>query len=151
MAAARRRGTRPILAMRDVETPFRVSLVHVLAPDPRLAPHFHPGRSVMFGANLLRDMTVLMFALAGGLTLSAIIANIYRMVARKPKNRGETVLYYAVMAFAGASVLLENATRSYRKKDCSAPAYGFAVALVGYWCFILGIGVLSVAVHLKHG
>ena len=105
----------------------------------------------MLGPHFLRDMTVLMFALAGGLTLSAIIANIYRMAARKPKSRVETVLYYAVMAFAGASVLLENATRSYRKKDCSAPAYGFAVALVGYWCFILGIGILSVAVHLKHG
>ena len=105
----------------------------------------------MFGPHLLRDATVFMFALAGGLTLSAIIANIYRLVARKPKNRGETVLYYAVMAFAGASVLLENATRSYRKKDCSASAYGFAVALVGYWCFILGVGILSVVLHLKHG
>ena len=63
-------------------------------------------------------------------------------------SKGETVLYYTVMAFAGASVLLENATRSYRKKDCSAPAYGFAVAIVGYWCFILGIGVLAIAIHL---
>ena len=105
----------------------------------------------MLGEHLVRDATVLMFALAGGLTLSGVIANIYRMLARKPASRGETVLYYVVMAFAGASVLLENATRSYRKKDCSAPAYGFAIAIVGYWCFILGIGILSVAVHLKNG
>ena len=104
----------------------------------------------MPGAHFLRDLTVLMYALTGGLTLSGIIANIYRMLARKPESRAETVLYYAVMAVAGASVLLENATRSYRKKDCSAPAYGFAIALAGYWCFILGIGVLSVAVYLKH-
>ena len=105
----------------------------------------------MFGPHLLRDATVLMFALAGGLTVSGITANIYRMLARKPQTKGETVLYYAVMAFAGASVLLENATRSYRKKESSAPAYGFAVAIVGYWCFILGIGILSVVVTLKHG
>ena len=105
----------------------------------------------MLEGHFLRDLTVLMFALTCGLTLSGIIANIYRMLARKPESRGATVLYYAVMAFAGASVLLENATRSYRKKDCSAPAYGFAIALVGYWCFILGIGILSVAVQLKHG
>ena len=32
--------------------------------------------------HILRDMTVLMFALTGGLTLSGIIANIYRMLAR---------------------------------------------------------------------
>jgi hypothetical protein len=103
---------------------------------------------MLLGGHFLRDMTVLLFALTAGLTLSGIIANIYRIFARKPQGRGETVLYYAVMALAGPSVLLENATRSYRKKDCSAPAYGFAVAIVGYWCFILGLGVLSVAVHL---
>jgi hypothetical protein len=138
--------------MRDAETPFRVSLAHVegLAAGFETRPRI-PGTGVMLGQHFLRDMTVLMFALAGGLTLSGIIANIYRMLARKPQNQGEKLLYYAVMAFAGASVLLENATRSYRKKDCSAPAYGFAIAIVGYWCFVLGLGVLSVAVYLKHG
>ena len=100
------------------------------------------------GSHLLRDMTVLFFAVAGGLTLSGITANLYRILARKPKSLGETVLYYAVMAFAGPSVLLENATRTYREKNCSAPAYGFAIAIVGYWCFILGIGILTVAVYL---
>lgn len=99
------------------------------------------------GGHFLRDLTVLMFALTGGLTLSGITANIYRMLARKPRNRGETILYYAVMTLAGPSVLLENATRSYRKKESSAPAFGFAMAIVGYWCFILGVGVLAVAVR----
>jgi hypothetical protein len=100
------------------------------------------------GDHFVRDLTVMLFALTGGLTLSGIIANIYRLVAGKPQSRGATILYYAVMVFAGASVLLENATRSYRKKDCSAPAYGFAVAIVGYWCFILGLGVLTVAIFV---
>ena len=103
---------------------------------------------MMEQTHLLRDLTVLLFALTGGLTVSGITANIYRLLAHKPENRGQTILYYAVMTLAGASVLLENATRSYRKKDCSAAAYGFAVAIVGYWCFILGVGILSVAVHL---
>jgi hypothetical protein len=95
-----------------------------------------------------RDLTVLLFAVTGGLTLSGIIANLYRLLARTPKTRGETILYYAVMSLAGPSVLLENATRSYRKKDCSAPAYGFAVAIVCYWCFVLGVGLLAVAVSV---
>jgi hypothetical protein len=149
-AAARGTETRPILATRDAETSFRVSLahVHLSAPGSRYRK-FPRKRHVMAPeGHFLRDITVLMFALAGGLTLSGITANIYRMLARKPASKGETVLYYTVMAFAGASVLLENATRSYRKKDCSAPAYGFAVAIVGYWCFILGIGVLAIAIHL---
>jgi len=99
-------------------------------------------------SHFLRDITILLFALAAGLTLSGIIANIYRVFARKPRCHGETILYYGVMVFAGASVLLENATRTYRKKDCSAPAYGFAIAIVGYWCFIMGLGILSVALAI---
>lgn len=100
------------------------------------------------GNHLFRDLTALFFALAAGLTLSGITANIYRILARKPESRGGTILYYGVMIFAGASVLLENATRSYRKKDCSALAFGFAAALVGYWCFILGVGVLTLLLSL---
>ena len=100
------------------------------------------------GSHFLRDLLVLLFAVTAGLTLSGIVANIYRILARKPEGRSGTALYYGVMVLAGASVLLENATRSYRKKDCSAPAYGFAVAIVGYWCFILGMIVLTVALSV---
>jgi len=96
-------------------------------------------------AHFQRDLTVLLFALTGGLTLSGITANAYRILAREPKSRGGKFFYYVVMVFAGASVLLENATRSYRKKETSVPAYGFAVAIVGYWCFILGLGILAAA------
>jgi hypothetical protein len=98
--------------------------------------------------HFLRDLLELLFAVTAGLTLSGITANIYRILARKPQSRGETALYYGVMVMAGASVLLENATRSYRKKDCSAPAYGFAVAIVGYWSFILGMAILTVAISV---
>ena len=96
-------------------------------------------------SHLLRELTVLLFAVTAGLTLSGIIANIYRIFARKPRGRGETILYYGVMVLAGASVLLENATRTYRKKNCSAHADGFSIALVGYWSFVMGLFVLSVA------
>lgn len=102
----------------------------------------------MFGGHFLTEMVALFFSVSAGLTLSGIIANIYRILARKPASRGETALYYGVMVLAGASVLLENATRSYRKKDCSAPAYGFAIALVGYWSFIMGVGILTIALSI---
>jgi len=96
----------------------------------------------------VQEVAVLLFAVTCGLTLSGITANIYRIFAGKPQNRGQTLLYYGVMVFAGASVLLENATRTYRKKDCSAPAYGFAIAIVGYWCFIMGLFVLTIALSV---
>jgi len=53
------------------------------------------------GGSFLRDLMVLLFAVTCGLTLSGITANIYRILARKPASRGETLLYYGVMVLAG--------------------------------------------------
>ena len=96
----------------------------------------------------MKDLLLLLFALAGGLTLSGIAANIYRVLARKPISRPETVLYYAVMAVAGPSVLFNNATRSFRAKACSAAAYVFAIVIAAYWSFALGLVILSLTIKL---
>jgi hypothetical protein len=90
----------------------------------------------------VRHALELLFALAGGLTLSGIAANCYRILARKPASRAETLLYFAVMSVAGPSVLFNNATRSFRVKDCSTAAYVFAVTIAGYWSFVLGMMIL---------
>ena len=102
----------------------------------------------LLGEHFVRDLLVLLFAVTGGLTLSGIVANIYRLLARKPEGKTQTMVYYAVMALAGPSVLFENATKSYRKSACSRMAYGFAVAIAGYWAFILGVAILSAATWL---
>jgi len=98
---------------------------------------------------MANNLLVLFFAVAAGLTASGIVASLYRIVARKPKTRPETALYYAIMVVAGPSVLLENATRSYRTKACSALAYGLAVAITGYWAFALGLMVLSIWLGMR--
>ena len=101
--------------------------------------------SGLLGTHFSRDLLVFLFAVGGGVTLSGIIANLYRLVAaKKPKGRTGVAVYYAVMAFAGPSVLLENATRSYRKDACSNMAYMAAVAIASYWAFLLGMGLLTV-------
>jgi hypothetical protein len=98
---------------------------------------------------MVNNLLVLFFAVAAGLTASGIVSSLYRIVARKPESRPETALYYAVMVVAGPSVLLENATRSYRTKACSTLAYGLAVAITGYWAFALGLMVLSIWLGLR--
>ena len=90
----------------------------------------------------MKELLELLFAVAGGLTLSGITANLYRILARKPASRSETMLYFAVMTVAGPSVLFNNATRSFRGRACSTPAYAFAVAIAGYWSFALGLLIL---------
>jgi hypothetical protein len=96
----------------------------------------------------VRAALELLFAMAGGLTLSGIAANCYRIVARKPVSRAQTLVYLAVMSVAGPSVLFNNATRSFRGKACSTAAYVFAVAVAGYWSFALGLMLLAFTTKL---
>jgi hypothetical protein len=91
----------------------------------------------------MRSLVLMLFAVTGGLTLSGIVANAYRLLARQPKSRVATCAHCAVMVVAGPSVLFENATRSFRKKDCSTAAYGFAVAIAAYWSFMLGLALIE--------
>jgi hypothetical protein len=94
----------------------------------------------------MRGFLLVMFTIAGGLTLSGIVANIYRLLAAKPKSNGETWVYYAVMVLAGPSVLFDNATRSFRKKECTGWAWMFALGLATYWAMVLGALLLAVVV-----
>jgi hypothetical protein len=87
---------------------------------------------------------LLLLATTGGLALSGIAANLYRILARKPRGRFEKLFYCAVMIFAGPSVLIENATGSFRKKACSGAAYLFAIGLSTYWSLALGLALIAV-------
>lgn len=96
----------------------------------------------------MHTVTLLIFAMAGGLALSGIVANLYRLLARKPRRTPERLFYMGVMVFAGPSVLIDNATRSFRKKDCSGAAYAFAVIVTAYWSWALGQGLILLGERL---
>ena len=94
----------------------------------------------------MRNLELLMFAIAGGLTLSGIVANLYRLMATKPKSGVESWIYYGVMVLAGPSVLFDNAAKSFRKKECTRMALAFALCLATYWAMILGAIVLEMVI-----
>ena len=94
----------------------------------------------------MRHLLLLLFSVAGGLTLSGIVANLYRLLGKPRQGRAATYTFYGVMLLAGPSVLLGNATRSFRKKECSRIAYGFALGLATYWSFMLGAILLDMAI-----
>jgi hypothetical protein len=96
----------------------------------------------------MQQLMMLLFATTAGLALSGIVANVYRLLARKPKGTPERVFYMGVMLFAGPSVLIDNATRSFRKKACSNAAYVFAVGLTVYWSFALGLAMITLGTRL---
>jgi len=92
----------------------------------------------------MHEVTVFFFAIAAGLTLSGIVANIYKLVVRTAKGLPETTLHWIIMVLAGPSVLFENASQSLRTKKCSVPGYCFAIGLSLYWSFAIGLFMLNI-------
>jgi hypothetical protein len=92
----------------------------------------------------MHEVTVFFFAMAAGLTQSGMVANIYKLVVRSAKHLPETTLHWVIMAFAGPSVLIENASQAVRTKKCSIPGYCFAMGLSLYWSFAIGLFMLNI-------
>jgi hypothetical protein len=90
----------------------------------------------------MHGFTLMLFAFAGGQTLSGIVTNTYRLLARREDGQPAPWVCYGILLFAGPCVLLENATRSFRNKECSGPAYSFALSLAICWSLLLGLGVV---------
>jgi hypothetical protein len=95
----------------------------------------------------MRHFLLLLFSVTGGLSLSGIVANLYRMAVKKEPQAGAArYAHFAVLLLAGPSVLLNNSTRSFRKKECTRMAYGFALGLATYWSFMLGAILVDLAI-----
>jgi len=92
----------------------------------------------------MHEVTVFFFAIASGLAVSGIVANIYKIVARSAKQLPETTLHWIIMVLAGPIILFENASQSLLAKKCSLPGFCLAIALSLYWSFALGLFVLSI-------
>jgi len=97
---------------------------------------------------MVHNILIFMFAMTGGFAVSGICANLYRILAPKPKNGATRASYYIVMVVAGPTVLFDNAARSWRKKDCSALAFWLAAAISAYWSFIIGLFGMSLALTI---
>lgn len=97
----------------------------------------------------MHNFIVFLFCMGAGVTASGLLASIYRLIAREPKTRIETLLHYAVMVIAGPVVLIGNSTKSYRSKECSKAAYALVIALSGYWSFVTGVVILSLWVAIR--
>ena len=95
---------------------------------------------------MVKDLMVVMFAMAAGFTLSGIVANLYRLVMRQKGGEDPHLL---VMVVAGPNVLLHGATKSLRAQNLSRPLFWLASAVAGYWSFVLGLFLLNLVVALK--
>lgn len=88
------------------------------------------------------------FATLAGFTASGILANFYRLIARKPETLPGRLSYLAVMVVAGPNVLFENAAISFRANDCSRFAFWLAASISAYWSFALGLILIQVGLAI---
>ena len=100
------------------------------------------------GPELGRDIMVVLFATTAGFTASGILANLYRLVARKPESTAGRTAYFVVLVVAGPSVLLESAAASLKSKSCSKLAFWLAASISAYWSFAIGLFVLNLTLAL---
>ncbi len=98
---------------------------------------------------MARDLLVVLFAMTSGFTASGLVANAYRLLAKKAESSFEKTAYIAVMVVAGPNVLFENAATSVRSKACSRIAFFLAAAVTAYWSFAIGLFILDVAISWK--
>ena len=96
----------------------------------------------------LHNFVVMLFSIAAGFTASGIVANVYRLLARKPESKIGKSVYIAVMVFAGPSVLVGSAVKKFRAKSCSVYAFWLATAVAGYWSFAIGLFVFNLSLAL---
>ncbi len=89
------------------------------------------------------------FATLSGFTASGILANLYRIIAKKPEGVFGRVSYLVIMTVAGPNVFFENAATSLREKKSSPIAFWMAAALAGYWSFTIGLLVIAAALALQ--
>jgi hypothetical protein len=95
---------------------------------------------------MIHSLLIFLYALTGGLALSGIVANIYRLLTpKKSETTSGRATYYIVMVVAGPTVLLDNAARSWRTKNCSTIAFWLAAAVSAYWSFIVGLFAMNIA------
>jgi hypothetical protein len=100
----------------------------------------HKGRIVIMG-----QLTVALFAMTAGLTLSGITANAYRLLSGRIEALRARTAYLIVLVVAGPSMILESAVGSFRARKCSAVLLWLAALVTAYWSFALGLFILSIA------
>jgi hypothetical protein len=96
----------------------------------------------------MHALWLMLFSIAAGFTVSAIVANIYRICAGKVESSGARAVRVAVLVFAGPSVLFESAIRGLLAKTWHPVSFSLVTAGVLYWSFALGLLVLEIVVAL---
>jgi len=94
------------------------------------------------------ELLLAVYTIAVGFTVSAIVANLYRISGAKTETSRGQVLRLVVMAVAGPSVFFESAVRRFIAKEWTAAFFWLATSGLAYWSLAIGLLVLDVSLHM---
>jgi hypothetical protein len=97
----------------------------------------------------MNGFNLVLFAMTAGFTVSGIAANLYRLIAPKPRGSSFDTTRMMVMIVAGPSVLFEAAMRGLLSKQWGLVAFGLAASTVLYWSFAIGLLTVNIALYLR--
>jgi hypothetical protein len=100
------------------------------------------------GATLMHTVTTVLIVLTAGFTVSAIVANIYRIAGFTSETTSGHVLRLAVLMIAGPSEIFESAIEARINGQWSALGFWLVITAVGYWSLIIGDIVVSALMRL---
>ena len=97
----------------------------------------------------MSPLLLIFFSMTAGFTISAIVANLYRLSGAKADDSSGRTIRLMVMVVAGPSVIFENAIRGLLAKQWPVMAFVLVALGVAYWSLVLGLIVLNIVSALQ--
>ena len=97
----------------------------------------------------MTPLLLILFSMTAGFTVSAIVANLYRLSGAKAHDSSGRTIRLVVMVVAGPSVIFENAMRGLIAKQWPLTAFLLVAVGVAYWSLVLGLIVLNIVLMLQ--
>lgn len=96
----------------------------------------------------MHSLAWVVLVLTSGFTVSAIVANLYRISGFAPASISGHFVRVVILMFAGPSEIFESAITARMKRE--GTAFGFWLTIIGicYWSLVLGLAVVHGAEDL---
>lgn len=91
---------------------------------------------------------LVLFCIAVGVTASGLAASLYRLLGFGTATRAGQIWRMIFLVVAGPNLLFGAALRGVRAKTWKPMGFWLATTAIGYWCLVLGLFVLDVALRL---
>jgi hypothetical protein len=92
----------------------------------------------------MRDMWLIIFAVAAGFTASGIVATVYKIAGMDPQTTPGKAAKIAIMVIAGPAIFFETAFKGFVDRRWPPVFFWLATAGIAYWSMALGLFFIQI-------